>query len=134
MVANLLGLNAWAWKEESAIAAKRGQINNLLTQTFPEVKVVVDAPVQMERQVTALRQATGSASGSDLESMLGAVSVAAPPGRSLGGIEFSAGEARFKGLNLSAQESSSIAAALRSQGYAARTEGDSIVLRQEVTR
>ena len=134
VVANLLGLNAWAWKEESAIAAKRGQINNLLTQTFPEVKVVVDAPVQMERQVTALRQATGSASGSDLESMLGAVSVAAPPGRSLGGIEFSAGEARFKGLNLSAQESSSIAAALRSQGYAARTEGDSLVLRQEVTR
>jgi general secretion pathway protein L len=134
VVANLLGLNAWAWKEESAIAAKRAQVNGQLTQSFPEVKVVVDAPVQMERQVTALRQATGSVSGSDLESMLGAVSTAAPPGRSLSSIEFSAGEGRFKGLNLSAQELPTMAAGLRAQGYSARSEGDSLVLRQETAR
>jgi general secretion pathway protein L len=134
VVANLLGLNAWAWKEESSIAAKRAQVNSLLTQTFPEVKVVVDAPVQMERQVSALRQATGSVSGSDLESMLGAVSVAAPPGRSLSSIEFSAGEGRFKGLSLSAQELPTMTAGLRAQGYSARTEGDSLVLRQETAR
>ncbi|RYX91701.1 MAG: general secretion pathway protein GspL [Comamonadaceae bacterium] len=134
VVANLLGLNAWAWKEETALAAKRGEVRNLLTQAFPEVKVIVDAPAQMERQVAALRQATGAASGSDLESMLGALSVAAPAGKPLTGIEFSAGESRLKGLNLSAQEQAAVASSLRTQGYSARVEGDSLVMRQEIAR
>ncbi len=134
VVANLLGLNAWAWKEQSSLAAKRAEVRNTLTQAFPGVKVVVDAPVQMEREVMALRQATGAASGSDLESMLGALTTAVPPGKPLAGIEFSAGEARFKGLNLGAQEVSGIVAGLRAQGYAARSEGDSLVVKQEAAR
>ncbi|MES2973842.1 MAG: type II secretion system protein GspL [Pseudomonadota bacterium] len=134
VVANLLGLNAWAWKEKSALDAKRSDVRNTLSQTFPGVKVIVDAPVQMEREVALLRQATGVASGNDLESMLGALSTAAPPGRPVTGIEFSGGESRFKGLNLAGQEAQGVIAGLRAQGYAARVEGDSLVVRQEAPR
>ncbi len=134
VVANLLGLNAWAWKEQSALEAKRGEVRNILTQAFPGVKVVVDAPVQMEREVALLRQATGIASGNDLESMLGALSMAAPPGRPVTGIEFSAGEGRFKGLGLAGQEATGVIASLRTLGFAARLEGDSLVIRQEAPR
>ena len=134
VVANLLGLNAWAWKEESELNAKRNEVRNTLSQAFPGVKVIVDAPVQMEREVALLRQATGVASGNDLESMLGALSAAAPPGRPVTGVEFSAGEGRFKGLNLAGQESAGVIAGLRAQGYAARVEGDSLVVRQEPPR
>ncbi|HSV46347.1 MAG TPA: type II secretion system protein GspL, partial [Ramlibacter sp.] len=60
---NLVGLNAWAWKEHAALEAKRDALRSTLTSTFPQVKVVVDAPVQMEKEVGALRQATGTVSG-----------------------------------------------------------------------
>ncbi|MCJ0764937.1 type II secretion system protein GspL [Variovorax terrae] len=129
--ANLIGLNAWAWKENSALASKRDAVREVLTTTFPQVKVVVDAPVQMEREVAALRQATGAASGRDLEAMLGALSSAVPADRSASAIEFSAGETRLKGLGLSAEDISALAGKLQAQGYAARADGDSLVVRQE---
>jgi general secretion pathway protein L len=131
---NLLGLNAWAWKEQSALQAKRGEIAGTLTRTFPGVKVVVDAPVQMERELARLRQSTGAASGGDLESLLGAVSTAAPPGRPVTGVEYSAGEIRVRGLGLSPDEAGGVTAALRTQGYSGRLEGDALVVRQEGAR
>ena len=59
LLTQLIGLNAWAWKERSALQAKRDAVRTTLTTTFQSVRVVVDAPVQMEREVAALRQATG---------------------------------------------------------------------------
>jgi len=134
LIANLLGLNAWAWKEKSALDQKQSEIRKALTQTFPAVKAVVDAPLQMEREVAALRQAAGTASGRDLEAILGALSTAAPANRSLSAIEFIAGEARIRGLDLSAQEAAGVAAALQAQGYAARTEGDALLVKPEAGR
>jgi general secretion pathway protein L len=129
--AQLLGLNAWAWKEQSAFQARRAATQGLLTQTFPQVKLVVDAPLQMEREVAALRQATGATSGRDLEAMLAALGTAAPADRSAGAIDFLAGEVKIKGLQLSAQEASSLSAQLKSQGYAARQEGDALIVKQD---
>lgn len=65
--AHLVGLNAWAWQEKQALAAKQAAVRGALTTTFPQVKVVVDAPVQMERELTLLRQKAGSVSPRDLE-------------------------------------------------------------------
>jgi general secretion pathway protein L len=131
LVANLVGLNAWAWKEQSAWQSKRSAIQSTLTQTFPAVKVVVDAPVQMAREVAALRQATGAPSSRDLEAMLGAMGSVLPAGKAATAIDFTAGEARLKGLNLGADESASIIAKLKSLGYATRTEGDSLLIKPE---
>ena len=129
LLANLVGLNVWAWKEQSALTRQRTAIVNTLTQTFPQVKVVVDAPVQMERQVAALRQATGVSSGRDLEAMLAALATALPPDRSADGIEFAAGEARFKGLKLQGADSASLIAQLKTLGYTARVDADVLLLR-----
>ena len=132
VLVNLLGLNAWAWKTQSTLQARRAAVQNTLTQSFPNVKVVVDAPLQMEREVAALRQATGAASGRDLEAILMAVSVAAPANRTLAAIEFVAGEARVKGLQLSVQEAASMSGQLKNQGYAARQELDTVFIKQEL--
>lgn len=134
VVAHLIGLNAWAWKEQSALTAKRGEINGTLTRAFPGVKVIVDAPVQMERELARLRQSTGAASGGDLESLLGAVSVAAPPGRPVTSVEYAAGEVRIRGLGLTPDEAGGVTGALRTQGYAGRLEGDVLVVRQGAAR
>ena len=129
LLANLVGLNVWAWKEQSALARQRAAMVSTLTQTFPQVKVVVDAPVQMERQVAALRQATGVSSGRDLEAMLTALVTALPSDRSADGIEFVAGEARFKGLKLQGADTAPLVAQLKALGYIARVESDVLSLR-----
>lgn len=128
---NVLGLNAWAWKEKAALQAKREAIRSTLTQTFPHVRAVVDAPAQMEREVAALRQQAGIASGRDLESMLAALAMAAPPGRTVTGLEYNGNDLRVRGLRLSAEELRPVAANLRSLGYASTLQSDVLVIAQE---
>lgn len=128
---NVLALNAWAFKERATLNAKRDAIRGTLTQTFPQVKTVVDAPVQMEREVAALRQLTGTASGRDLESMLSALSFSVPPGRTASGVEFNGNELRVSGLSLTAEELPTVSVGLRSRGYAAVQQGDLLVVTQE---
>lgn len=128
---NVLGLNAWTWKERAALESKRDAVRRTLTQTFPHVRAVVDAPAQMEREVAALRQLAGVASGRDLESMLAALATAAPPGRNVTGLEYNGNDLRVRGLRLSADELRPVAASLRSLGYASTLQGDVLVIAQE---
>lgn len=129
LVANLVGLNAFAWKEKSAQQAQRLAIQSILTQTFPQVKVVVDAPLQMQREVTGLRQATGSSSTFSLEAVLNTIGAALPAGRTTSAIDMVNGEIRLKGLELSGQEVSMLSVRLRGQGYALLGEGDVLLIK-----
>jgi general secretion pathway protein L len=134
VAANLLGLNAWAWKERSALAGKREAMQKVLTTTFPSVKVVVDAPVQMEREVAALRLRSGMASGRDFEALLAALGAAVPPGRTPTAMEYSGNELRVRGLALVPQEFSALAANLKAQGYTAQLQGEGLVVKAEDAR
>jgi len=134
VAAHLLGLNAWAWKEQGSWQARRAAIDGALTQTFPHVRVVVDAPLQMAREVATLRQATGATSGRDLEAMLAAVATAAPAGWAADAIEFSAGEARLKGPPMGAPETARWISQLQPLGYAARQDGAHLVVQAEQPR
>jgi general secretion pathway protein L len=128
---NLVGLNAWAWRERSALDEKRAVMQRTLTETFPNVKVVVDAPLQMEREVAALQQSAGSTSGRDLEAMLAAVAATLPPERTPTGIDYTNGELRLRGLTLAPQQALGVAAAMRAHGYRATLAGDALVVAQE---
>lgn len=134
VVANLVGLNTWALKEQSALDARRLAIGSTLTRTFAQVRVVVDAPLQMEREVAALRQATGASSGRDLEAILAAVGAVAPTARAASSIDYSAGEARIKGMQLTQPDAANVAAQLASFGYTTRFEGDTTLIRQDGAR
>jgi general secretion pathway protein L len=134
VLAQFVGLNAWAWKERSALEAKRAAVRNVLTQTFPSVRLVVDAPVQMAREVAALQQATGGVTASDFEPMLGALSASLPHGRIPTAIDFSAGQLRLRGLGLQPSELNHVSSALSSRGYSARSEGDLLLVQAEATR
>ncbi|HYF17767.1 MAG TPA: type II secretion system protein GspL [Ramlibacter sp.] len=131
VLVQLVGLNAWAWRERTALDAKRDSARSILTQTFPNVRAVVDPPVQMEREVAALRQVTGGASGRDLETMLGALAAAAPAGRMATGVEFNGTELRVRGIAGNDAEAQALQQALRGQGYSASLQGDVLVLRPE---
>jgi general secretion pathway protein L len=129
VAAHLVGVNAWAWKESDALADKRAAVRNTLTSSFPGVKVVVDAPVQMERELALLRQSAGAYAPRDLEAQLGALGAALPPGLSAQGVEFNAGETRLRGLALAPDGASRLNEAMRPHGVQARAEGDRWVLR-----
>ena len=127
---NLVGLNAWAWKEKSLLSSQRQAISTVLTTTFPQVRVVVDAPVQMAREVATLQQASGAPSSRDLESMLAAFAALAPVGTVPTAIEFMAGELRLKGLALSADQVSALSFQLKPQGYVVNVDADNVVIKQ----
>ena len=128
VVGQLLGVNAWAWKERADWQARRDAIRATLTDTFPAVTLVVDAPVQMAREVMALRQATGAAAAGDFEPLLGALAQALPAGRAATGLDYDGRELRVLGLALGGDELAALQARLQSLGYQARVDGERLVL------
>jgi general secretion pathway protein L len=81
LVLQIVGLNAWAWHQRQAIAERRTAQEDLLRSTFPNVRAVLDAPLQMRRETEVLRAAAGRAGSSDLEALLGAAASAWPQGQ-----------------------------------------------------
>jgi general secretion pathway protein L len=77
----VVGLNAWAWQQEQALAQRRAELVTLLRTAHPQVRVVLDAPLQMQRETAALRAASGRVGEEDLESALAAAASAWPEGR-----------------------------------------------------
>lgn len=79
LVVQLVGLNLWAWHLRSELDAQRQAMVSLLQATFPQVSAVLDAPLQMQREVDMLRAAAGRPSAADVEPMLLAAAAAWPP-------------------------------------------------------
>lgn len=74
----VIGLNAWAWHQNSALADQKQAMVSLLQGAFPQVRAVLDAPLQMQREVDALRALAGQPSETDFEPMLQAAAAAWP--------------------------------------------------------
>src|SRR6218665_814474 len=127
----LAGLNVWAWHERQTLAAKQAAVHAVLTQTFAQVQVVANAPVQMENELARLRQAAGSVSASDLEPMLAAADAALPAGRLPTAIEYSPGALRLRGLALVPDEASALSGRLQAAGYQASVDDGNLWLRTQ---
>ncbi len=134
LVVNLLGLNLYAWSQSRALDAKRGLLNSTLTQTFPQVKVVIDAKRQMQREVAALRQATGGASERDVDVMLTALATAAPDIKAPSGLDYANGELTLKGVGLGPEQLEPTNQRLSASGLVARLEGQNLLLRAQAAK
>lgn len=75
---NLVGLNAWAWQQQRALGERRQAMVDLLRSAHPQVRAVLDPPLQMTRETDRLRASAGQAGDDDLETLL-AVAAAAWP-------------------------------------------------------
>jgi general secretion pathway protein L len=78
---NLIGMNLWAWHLNRMVKQRQADMAQLVQTTYPQVKVVIDAPLQMQREADALRAAAGKPGDGDLEPLLQAAASAWPPGR-----------------------------------------------------
>jgi general secretion pathway protein L len=99
------------------------------------VSVVVDPVLQMQREVAALQQSAGHVSLRDLESLLAAYgtildsfSPAAPAQTAQAAIEFIAGELRITGVVPDAQQLDAASGVLQAQGFAAKLDGNTLVI------
>jgi general secretion pathway protein L len=123
LLSQLVGLQAWAWATRQQWQAEQDQWTQILQQSFPKVSVVVDAPVQMARQVALLRQGSGQLSPQDFESQLQALGQALPqgvPGPTR--LNWQDGQLQWPTLTLNAAQQAEFEQGLQRQGYHLRTE------------
>ncbi len=132
VLCHVIGLNAFAWREQTALQTKRLAVQNVLTDTFPKIPVVVDAPVQMAREVAALQRLSGAVTESDLEIILASFSAVAPAGIALSAIDYVAPELRIKCSAPSAPQQSAMIFALHQQRLAAQFDGTQWVIQPVV--
>ncbi len=66
----VLGLNGWAWHLRAAHQEALLSEARILQSTFPSVQLVVDAKLQMARELNALKQNLGEPSLGDFEHLL----------------------------------------------------------------
>lgn len=80
LLLQVLGLNVMAWQQERRLVSQRAEMETLLRSTHPQVRAVLDAPVQMQRETAALRVAAGVPGDDDFEPLLAAAAAAWPDG------------------------------------------------------
>jgi general secretion pathway protein L len=126
----LIGLNALAWREQRALAQQLAALPSLLTRTFPQVTLVVDAPLQMRRELNALKQASGSPASNDFEPLLSALASVLPADQTPSQLHFADRVLRVQGLRLNTEQSQHASRALQALGLVLRQEGDDTWLLQ----
>jgi general secretion pathway protein L len=125
---NLIGLNAWALREQAKLQAQRAQIRAVLTQTFPKIPVVVDAPLQMARELALLQQTRARRGGADVEGLLSSFSALAPVGYAPTAIEYVADEVRLTGPGLAPEQQQQLIRSLQSRGLKVSLQADTWLL------
>lgn len=80
LLVNLAGLNAAAWQQRQALAEREQAQVALLKTSFPGVRAVLDAPLQMRAEAERARAASGALGPADFEALLGALAEAWPDG------------------------------------------------------
>jgi general secretion pathway protein L len=119
LVLQVVGLNAWAWHQRQQLVEQRLAQEQLLRATFPNVRAVLDAPLQMRRETEVLRAAAGRAGDSDLEALLGAAASAWPEGQGpVQTLRFEPGRLTLSTPGWSAQQLSQFRERLRPGGWA----------------
>lgn len=131
---HLLGLNTWAWQQRQALDERKLAVNTLLRDSFPSVRAVLDAPVQMQRETDRLRAAAGRPGDADLEVLLAAAAAAWPDSQGpVQALQFEAGRLVLSAPGWGEPELAQFRTRLRSAGFAAESaEGRITVLRLAV--
>ncbi len=80
-VLQLVGLNLLAWQQQRSVAARQQAMTELLRSSHPQVRSVLDAPAQMQRETELMRAAAGRAGDADLEPLLALAAQAWPLGQ-----------------------------------------------------
>lgn len=125
LLVQLLGLNLLAWRERQALRHQETQMRQLLTQTFPHITLVLDAPLQMQRELDRLRQTQGNVGQGSLEHLLQTLASVTPaPLATPQKIGFGPPQATLSGWPLPDAQGAAIEQALQTAGWQVQRQGD----------
>ncbi len=131
----VLGLNAVAWQEDRALATQRQAMEQLLRETHPGVRAVLDAPLQMQRETERLRTAAGRPGDNDLEALMSAAAAAWPDNQGpVQALRFEAGRLSLTAPNWTESDLASFQQRLQAGGFSAERAEGRIVLSKTGTR
>lgn len=126
---HVIGLNLWSWHQERQIAAKRGTMVTLLRNAHPQVRAVLDAPAQMQRETDLLRAAAGKTGDSDLETLLGAAAAAWPAGQApLQTLKFDNGRLMFAAVGWTDTQVAEFRSQLAGGGWTVAQDGSALTI------
>jgi general secretion pathway protein L len=129
VVVNVLGLQVWAWQQQQAVrAAQQAQVA-LLKAAHPQIRVVLDAPLQMQRELDRLRQAAGQPGEADLEAALSAAAAAWPAGLAPPqALRYERGRLTLSATSLGAAQVAAMGERLQPQGWTVSAAGGALTL------
>ena len=130
LLVQLVGLNAWAWRLQSDLRDKRQAQVRLLQTAHPQVRSVLDAPLQMQRETDALRAAAGRPGPADLEPLLDVAAAAWPEGQPpLQALRFEPGRLAITTAGWGEAQRAQFADRVRAAGYVSELQGPQLVIR-----
>jgi general secretion pathway protein L len=134
VLVQVFSLNAMAWKEKSLLDARRGALRSILLETFPQTTVVVDSPLQMQREVAVLARSRGADTNTDVMAIFATIGSVAGIAIELKAIDIVAGEVRLTAAGVSEKDLSRLNDALISQGFMARQSDGQIAIQRQGSR
>ncbi|MFT3819469.1 MAG: type II secretion system protein GspL [Rubrivivax sp.] len=125
----VVGLNAWAWKLDRAVQDRRLAQTRLLQSVHPQVRSVLDAPLQMQRETEGLRAAAGQPGPADAEPLLAAAATAWPDGQPpLAALRFEPGRLLLTPVGWADAQHQQFAERVRAAGYVAERQGAQVAV------
>ena len=132
VVAQIVGLNGWAWHQRNAIEARQLAMQTLVKATYPNVAatdVQRDADAVMQRETQALRTQAGKPGDADLEPMLQAAASAWPADRPpVETMRFEPGRLTLSAPGWSNEQVAQFRGLLRTSGWAVESNEGRLVL------
>ncbi|MEI6718421.1 MAG: GspL/Epsl periplasmic domain-containing protein, partial [Betaproteobacteria bacterium] len=126
LVLQVVGLNAMAWREQHALDQQKTQLSQILSSAFPSVRLIIDAPLQMQREVDTLQQNAGRVTSTDFEPLLAAAASALPNGVVPIQWHFAHHVLRAQGLQLNDAQANVAQTALKAKHLQLRQEGNDV--------
>lgn len=121
----VVGLNVSAFMHQRALEKKEALVVQVAQQTFPQLRVILDAPLQMQRELQNLHVAAGILAPQDFQPMLAAAGAAL---QSQGGrptsMEYTGAALLLSGLPKDAV--TTLEQRLKVGGYVAAQEGQAV--------
>jgi len=131
-VAQIAGLNLWAWSQSSTIESKREAAFKVVKTTFqdvPENSIRLDAALVMQRETDRLRVRAGKPGETDFEPLLQAAATAWPPEQPpVENIKYENGKLTLAVAGWKEQELQQFRNRLRPAGWKAEPTGDGRVV------
>jgi general secretion pathway protein L len=117
-VMQLLGLNLSAWQQRQQIEQRRAALEATLRAAHPQVRSILDAPIQMQRETELLRASAGRAGEQDFETLLAAAAAAWPAERGpLDALSFETGRLQLSAAGWSEAQLQQFRSRLLSEGW-----------------